>query len=155
MWQCFLEIVDVISKIAQTGITGFVAWLAWQTFIKEDAQESETIDLSVAPTLNVPDLKIFETTKQTTWLKKTNLGIECHIDERRVGKKGGHKWTLSPTKIKEILEDGDVYVNPGYKIRTGLLSIGNHTNWLYSKRLFPEPVDLQHKVTELLRSTGA
>jgi len=155
MWQCFLDIIDVTSKIAQTGIAGFAAWLAWQTFIKEDDQESETIDLSVTPTLNVPDLKIFETSKQTTWLKKTNLGIECHIDERRDGKVGGHKWTLSSAKIKQILDDGDVYVNSGYKIRTGLVSIGSHTNWLYSKKLFPEPIDLQHKVIEILRSVDA
>jgi len=155
MWQFFLDIIDVTSKVAQTVIAGFAAWLAWQTFIKEDDQESETVDLSVAPAANVPDLKIFETIKQTTWLKRTDLGIECRIDERRDGKVGGHKWTISPTKVKQILEDGDVYVNSGFKIRTGLVSIGNHTNWLYSKKLFPEPIGLQHKVIEILRSVDS
>lgn len=155
MWQCFIDIIDVISKVAQTGIAGFVAYLAWQTFIKEDDQESEAIDLSVTPSINVADLKIFETTKQTTWLKKTSLGIECHIDERRKGKIGGHKWTLSSSRIKKILADGDIYVNSGFKIRTGWVSIGSHTNWLYSKKLFPEPIDLHQKVVEILRAVDA
>lgn len=155
MWQCFLEIIDLIAKLAQTGITGFVAWLAWRTFIKEEEQDSTNTDSVLQPQGEVPDLKLFETSKQTTWFKKSQNGIECHIDDRREGQKGGHKWTLSPQEVKEILSSGNIYVNSGYKIRTGLISIGNHTNWLYSKKLFPEPSGLHHKVIELLKSTSA
>lgn len=155
MWQCFLEVIDLLSKVAQTGIAGFGAWLAWQAFLKEDAQESEVIDQDEPVDPNIPDLKIFETSNQTTLLKKTPNGIECHLNDRRPGKRQGHRWTLSPQMVDDILNNGDIYVNPGLKIRTGLLSIGGHTNWLYSKKLFPEPAALHHKVVELLRSANA
>ena len=155
MWQFFLDVIDVLSKIAQTGIAGFAAWLAWQAFLKEDSQESEVIDLDAPVVANVPDLKFFETSNQTTSLKKTANGIECHLDDRRPGKKQGHRWTLSPQMAGQILKNGDIYISPGIKLRTGLISIGTHTNWLYSKRLFPEPAALHHRVVEMLRSVDA
>jgi len=152
MWQCFLEIVDLITKLVQTSFAGFGLWLAWKTFIKEDEQESSGADDFVIYQESVPDLKIFETSKQTTWLKKTENGLECHIDEHRKDKVGGHKWAISPSQVKGIVDAGDIYVNSGYKLRTGQVSIGNHLNWLYSKKLFPEPSRLHHKVIELLSS---
>jgi hypothetical protein len=155
MWQCLLDIVDIIAKVAQTAIAGFALWLAWKTFLKEEEQDTTDTESVSQPQGEVADLKIFESSKQTTWLKKTSNGIECHIDERRKGKVGGHKWTLSSQQIKTILETGDIYVNPGYKIRTGLVSIGTRANWLYSKKLFPEPAGLHHKVIELLKAANA
>lgn len=155
MWQCFLDVIDLISKVAQTGIAIFGAWLAWKVFLKEEAQEAEVINQEAPAVANVPDLKIFETSKQTTWLKKTVHGIECHLDDDREGKNRGRRWTLSQEKVDQILTDGDIFVNSGLKITTGLLSIGSHTNWLYSKKLFPEPAGLHHKVVELLRSVNA
>jgi hypothetical protein len=155
MWQYFLELVDVLSKIAQTGIAGVAAWLAWRTFLKEEAQESDFIEQDIPAVENVRDLIVFRTSNQTTLLKKTENGIECHLDDKRPGKKQGRRWSLSPAMVNQILENGDIYVNRGLKIRTGLLSIGNHTNWLYSKDLFPEPSVLHHKVVELLRSVNA
>ena len=155
MWQCFLEVIDVLSKIAQTGMAGFAAWLAWQTFLREDTQESEIVEQESPVASGVPDLVIFQTTKQTTTLKKTSSGIECHLDDERPGKKQGRRWTLTPAVIKRILEDSDIYVDQGLKIRTGRISIGTHNNWLYSKSLFPEPSILHQRVVELLRSVDA
>ena len=155
MWQCILDSVDLISKIAQTGIAGFGAWLAWRAFLKEETQESGDIDLDLPAAADIPDLKIFETSNQTTVLKKTASGIECHLNDHRPGKKQGNRWTLSPAMIEQILKNGDIYVNSGMKIRSGFLSIGTHTNWLYSKKLFPEPSLLHHRVVELLRSVNA
>ncbi|QKX17753.1 hypothetical protein [Microbulbifer sp. YPW1] len=155
MWQCVLDSIDLITKIAQTLIAGFVAWLAWRTFIKEETQEAEDYADNSTIDQGVTELKIFETTNQTTTLKRTINGIECHLDDRRPNKKQGHRWTLTPNMVKEILESGDIYVNPSYKLKTGYLSIGTHTNWLYSKNLFPEPAGLHHRVIELLKSVGA
>jgi len=155
MWQCFLDVIDVLSKIAQTGIAGFATWLAWRTFLKEETQESDVIEQDTPAVADVPDLTVFETSTQTTLLKKTANGIECHLNDERPGKRRGRRWTLTPAMINQILENGDIYVNPGLKIRTGLLSIGSHTNWLYSKNLFSEPSDLHHKVVQLLRSVNA
>ncbi len=153
LWKFILEFVDLLSKIAQTALAGFGAWLAWKTFLKEDDQEAEVIDDCTPVALNPADLKIFETSKQTTWLKKTASGIECHLDDNREGKRNGHRWTLSKAETAQILASGDIYVNPGFKIRTGLMSVGSHTNWLYSKRLYPDPAGLHHKVVELLRAS--
>jgi len=152
MWQCFIDIVDLI---AQTAFAGIGLWFAWKTFIKEEEQDTTDVNSVAKIQGNVPDLKLFSTSKQTTWLKKTSNGIECHIDESRKDKVGGLKWTLSPQQVKIILETGDIYVNPGYKIRTGLVSIGTHTNWLYSKKLFPEPAGLHHKLIEILKTVNA
>ena len=155
MWQCFLDIVDLIAKVAQTAIAGVGLWLAWRTFLKEEVQDTTGTESVQQPKGEVAGLKIFETSEQTTWLKKIASGIECYIEERRAGKTSGHKWTLTPQQAKTILETGDIYVNPGYKIRTGLLSMGNHTNWLYSKKFFPEPASLHHKVIEMLKAAKA
>ena len=155
MWQCFLDIVDVISKIAQTGIAAFAAWLAWRTFLKTEVQESTTESEVEQPAGDVEDIKLFDTSKQTTWLRSTPRGIECHLDERREGKSGGLKWTLAPNQVKGVLATGDIHVNPSFKIRTGLLSIGRHTNWLYSKSLHPDPAQLHHDVIKLMKSVNA
>ncbi|MDP2506854.1 hypothetical protein [Oceanobacter sp. 3_MG-2023] len=155
MWQCFIDIVDLFLKVAQTGIAGFGAWLAWRAFLKEDAQESDDIDLSQPAIGNISYLKIFETSNQTTILKNTASGLECHLNDRRPGKRQGNRWTLSPATVDEILKSGDIYVNSGMNFRSGLLSIGSHTNWLYFKNLFPEPSLLHHRIVELLRSVNA
>ena len=155
MWQCILDLVDVISKIAQTGIAAFAAWLAWRTFLKDEDQDTTAVSDVEQPSGDVEEIKLFNTSKQTTWLKSTARGIECHVDERREGKSGGLKWTLSPVQVKEILATGDIHVNPSFKIRTGLLSIGKHTNWLYSKNLHPEPAQLHHDVIKLMKSENA
>lgn len=155
MWQHILEVIDVLLKIAQTGIAGFAAWLAWQTFLKADVQESELIEQDTPVVANVPDLVIFKTSNQTTLLKKTKSGIECHLNDERPGKKQGRRWILTPEMVVQILENGDIYVNPGLKIRTGFLSIGSHVNWLYSKNLFSDPSSLHHQVVQLLKSVKA
>jgi hypothetical protein len=155
MWQCFIDIVDLIAKIAQTAFAGIGLWFAWKTFIKEEEQDTTDVKSVAKIQGDVDDLKLFSTSKQITWLKKTSNGIECYIDESRKDKVGGHKWTLSPRQVKTILDTGDIYVNPGYKIRTGLVSIGTHANWLYSKKLFPEPAALHHKLIEILKAVNA
>jgi hypothetical protein len=154
MWQWTVDLVDLISKIIQTGIAAFGAWLAWRAFLKEETQESEDFDINQPVKANEDTLKIFETADQTTILKRTDSGIECHLNDRRPGKRQGNRWILSPAMVEDILNNGDIYVSAGMKFRSGLLSIGSHTNWLYSKKLFPEPALLHHRVVELLKSVN-
>lgn len=153
-WEIFLVTADVISNFAQTGIAGFGLWLGWRTFLKQEEQET-TGSSNSTETESLPgtlkDLKIFETTKQTTWLKTTEHGLECHLEDSRPNR-GGHKWTISKLQAQSILTNGDLYVNASPKIRTGLLSIGRHSNWLYSKKFFPEPAILHHSVITLLKA---
>lgn len=151
MW-CILDVWSLILVTVQTGVAIFVAIIAWKNFVRTEVQNDTDIDAVPQTQGDLPPLKLFDTSKQTTWLKKTANGIECHLDERRSGKMGGHKWTLSLQDVKIILETGDIYVHPGYKMWTGCISIGRHVNWLYSKKLFPEPAYLHHMVYELLKS---
>ncbi len=147
-----VEVVDTVANVAQTGIAGLCAWLAWKTFFKVDEQPSGDMGAVAQPDDDVDAVLIFETLKQKTWLKKTDGEIECYMDEKRKGKLSGRRWTLTRAEVKRILDTGDLHINPGYKIRTGLVSIGRHTNWLYTKKLFPDPDGLHHKIVELLKS---
>ena len=109
MWQYFLDVVDVLFKTATTIIAAFGAWMAYQTLLRTPEQEAES-DASEATEDEVAgtrERKVFHTSKQTTWLKTTAHGLECHIDERRPGKQGGLQWTISKEAAAEILENGD------------------------------------------------
>ena len=44
-----------------------------------------------------------------------------------------------------------IYVNPSYKPTTGTFSIGKRKNWLYSKRLYPDPNYLKTELKGLLQ----
>ncbi|MCH8218145.1 MAG: hypothetical protein IH892_15415 [Planctomycetes bacterium] len=159
-WEIIKEVVDVTSKIATTGIAAFGAWLAWRTFVGDGVQSDADLNLpsptpsddQVSAAAGSIPLKLFETRKQTTWLKITGKGLECHLDERRPGKTGGHKWTVPKDEMRRVLSSSDYYVNPTLKINSGLVSIGTHRNWLYSKKLFPEPEQLHHEIARLLRT---
>lgn len=151
-WQSFVEVVQVITQIVTMLITCFGAWVAYKTLIRTPVQEPEPQEVSVSEEeiQATTKVKVFETTKQTTWLKVTERGLECHLDERRQGKKGGHQWTLTKGQVKAILSNRDFRVYPSYKLHSGLFSVGPRRNWLYSKRLFPEPELLEIELKRLL-----
>ena len=90
-------------------------------------------------------LLIFQTSKQQTWLVATDKRLYCVLDDlplsfTRV------QWSMS----KDILTSGgDVTVSIGTRDktdRTGLLDIGKHTGWLFTKKLFSgESIDARVK----------
>jgi hypothetical protein len=45
-------------------------------------------------------------------------------------------------------------VNPTYRASSGLFAIGRRKNWLYLKKLFPEPEYLHGTLTDLLEQAA-
>ena len=155
-WSCFVEIVDVVSKIATTGIAGFGAWIAYQTLLRTPLQEPESEEAEVSEKeIAIPsEAVVFKTSNQTTRLKVTEEGLECYLEDRRPGKRSGHQWTLTKKQAKEILSSRDYRIYPGYKLYSGVFSIGPRKNWLYSKKLFPEPSLLELELERLLNNAS-
>jgi len=155
-WQCFVDVVGVVTQIAITGIAGFGAWVAYQTLLRTPEQEPEPEKAEVTEAeARVPtQVKVFETSDQTTYLKVTNNGLGCYLDDSRPGKRSGHQWTLTKSQAKEILSNRDYRVYSGYKLHSGLFSIGPRKNWLYSKKLYPEPTLLELEIERLLEKAG-
>ena len=151
-WECFVDVVGIVTQIVTTAIAGFGAWVAYQTLLRMPEQEPEPEKAVVteaearAPT----QIKVFETSYQTTYLKVTDNGLKCYLEDTRPGKRSGHQWTLTKTQAKEILSKREFRVYSGYKLRSGLFSIGPRRNWLYSKKLYPEPTLLELDIEKML-----
>jgi len=155
-WSCFAEIVDVISKIVTTAAAVFGAWVAYQTLLRTPAQEPESGEAEVSEKeITVSsEATVFETSHQTTRLKVTDKGLECYLEDSRTGKGDRHQWTLTKQQAKEILPSRNYTIYPGYKSYYGVFSIGPRKNWLYSKRLFPEPGLLKLELDRLLKNAS-
>ena len=93
---------------------------------------------------------VYRTRQQKIYLVKTGQGLECHLEDDRP-ERTGHQWTISKSQAKDILADADISINPDYRERTGTYTLGQRRNWLYSKRLFPDPGYLKSLLTELLK----
>jgi hypothetical protein len=52
--------------------------------------------------------------------------------------------------VASVLENGNYRVTPGYRVHSGLFHIGPKRNWLYSKKLFSEPEQLEIALRELM-----
>lgn len=77
------------------------------------------------------NLLIFNTKKQKTWLSFTDKGVFCVLDNRPKGGQIRVQWFepiagISSTNVTAMDREG----------RPGLLRVGSHRNWLYSKALF-------------------
>lgn len=154
------HIVDwlgALSGIGGTAIAAFVAFLGYKEFLRTPQQEeaaTESATAEDAETAAMPQAEVFRTSNQTTTLRVTQRGLECHLDDRRAGR-GGHQWTIPPAEARRILRSGAYSVNPSYRARTGRFNIGARRNWLYSKALFPEPDYLHGTLKDLLAAAAA
>jgi hypothetical protein len=88
-------------------------------------------------------LLIFQTSKQQTWLVATAEKLYCVLDDVNRGFTRVQWWVPR----SNLVSDGKLIarIETGNKTdRTGLLDIGKHRGWLYSKKLFTtEPVEVQ------------
>lgn len=155
-WQFFVEIVQVSTQIITAVIGVLGAWIAYKTFLRTPVQEPEPTNAGIAETeaTVTSEIKVFETSDQTTLLRITDKGLECYLDDKRPGKRSGHQWTLTKSQAKETMSKRDFRVYPGYQLRSGLFSIGPRTNWLYSKKLYPEPSFLELEIQRLLEKAS-
>ena len=153
-----IKITDIIAAFsgAITAITSVImAVLAYRQFIKSPEQEdvaegSPTAECSSAPSINT--ITIFKTSKQTTILSVVNRSLQCEIVDKRPGR-GGIQWTFQQDLCKKILDQKLVRANPNFKPRTGLITIGPKTNWLYSKALYWDHTVLENDIYALLEAT--
>ncbi len=150
----FGDWVAVFTNILTTLTAVIMAYFAWRTYLKTPEQEPEPNDKKANndEDFSAKQLIVFKTSKQKTILKITSKGLECHLEDNRVGR-GGHQWTIKKDDAKLILESSNYYVNSGYKVNTGTFSIGQRRNWLYSKKFFPEPEYLLAQLKDLLNKT--
>ena len=104
-WSCFVDIVNVVSQVAMTLIAGFGAWVAYQTLLRIPVQEPEP-EAPEAPDIEelAPrSVKVFETSNQKTWLKVTDAGLECYLEDDRESKREGLQWRFSKDQARKIL----------------------------------------------------
>jgi len=148
------KFVQMISQIFTTIFVGIGLWIAYRTFLKIPTQEPE-------PTMSKDDnmlensLAVFDTSKQRTELKVSGNNLECHLHDKKRKDRNPLQWVLSKDIIKDILDNKDYGVFPGYKMRTGTFYIGPKKNWLNSKKIFPVPRMLEQALHDLLKRTVA
>jgi hypothetical protein len=150
----FADTVQVITQIV-TAVTAVVmAFFAYRTYLSAPEQETEAEPESAsepAESEELTEILVFKTSNQKTFLAATKQGVSCRIEDARAGK-GGPQWTISSANVAAILESRAYHVNPGYKVKTGMFSIGSRKNWLYTKSLFPDPDYLQSVLKKLLEN---
>lgn len=148
--------MNVVSQVAMTLIAGFGAWVAYQTLLRIPVQESEpeAPEASDIEEIAPRRVKVFETSNQKTWLKVTDTGLECYLEDTRQNKRGGLQWRFSKEQARELLSARDFRVYPGYRLYSGVFVIGPRRNWLYSKKLYPEPSLLEAEIERLLKDAS-
>lgn len=127
---------DAVSGVLggmQTIITGFVAWYGYKKYLSE-----ETIEPSDER------IQIFVTSKQTTELRVTDSGLECHIFDIRNGR-GGHQWTQSKAQCTNVKVTSNATSS-----KAGRVTIGDRKQWLYSHKLWQNPADLENAIMKLV-----
>ena len=154
-WQMASTITDWISASSALGATiiaGMTAYLAYKQYLRPLSQEAEPDAASDDTAADKKaELVVFETSKQRTKLTVQSRSLECWLLNKETSD-DRHQWTLGATEIRRILDQRDVIVTPGYRSQTGLFKMGTKRNWLYSKKLFPDPDYLRGELHEILET---
>lgn len=146
--------VSVVTQVVTAGTAVIMAVLGYRTYLQAPEQEPEPDAPSADEAeVSLTHEQVFLTSKQETTLVVSDRGLECHLKDLKTGE-SRHQWTLSPTQCAQVLANGTYAVNPGYKSRTGTFSVGPRRNWLYSKKLFPEPEYLNGVLKQLLQAAS-
>jgi hypothetical protein len=110
----------------------------------------KTIDESglVADGEHVIDgLLLFRTKAQRTWLAVTHKQLFCVLDGEKTRSRGRLiQWR------DRLDQPIPVHARDRAGSRTGLLNVGSHSNWLYSKRLHPLAAALEQRVTRMIEA---
>lgn len=144
--------ISALSAVGATIIAGVTAYLAYKQYLQPPSQEAEPDVASDEDAAIVKSsLVVFDTSKQRTLLKIEAQNLECWLRDKRA-ETDKHQWTLGKAEIQRIINESDLAVSPGYKAQTGLFKLGKRRNWLYSKKLFPEPDYLHGELSDLLKA---
>jgi hypothetical protein len=111
-------------------------------------QQSKNFDCSQEDLTKAEALLIFQTSKQQTWLVATRVRLYCVLDD--LGKSFTRvQWSTSRNKLIADGKIGARIVTRNKTERTGLLDIGEHRGWLFSKRLFTDET-IESRITNLI-----
>jgi hypothetical protein len=94
----------------------------------------------------VGQVNIFRTKKQRTWLAATKTSLFCVLDGDKTRERNRLiQWRMALEDVQPIRarERSEAKL-------TGLLDIGRRRNWLYSRRLFPQPRALEKALEDLV-----
>lgn len=92
----------------------------------------------------VEDLLLFRTSKQRTWLVLTNRQLFCLLDDADTrASERLIQWRL-------LLEEADPVEAKVWKPALGLLGVGQHTDWIYSRSLHSDPHALEEAVRTMI-----
>ena len=94
-------------------------------------------------------LLIFSTSNQRTWLSFTDKGLYCSLDNRKKYGRFRVQWFEDAADLRGI----QVSTTDRPKKRTGLLHIGRHRNWLFTKALFASPEALEQTIKDGIASS--
>jgi hypothetical protein len=121
--------------------------------IREVIRQSVNFDPSVEKIADAEGLLIFQTSKQQTWLVATRARLYCVLDDAG---KGFTKIQWS-TPARQLVSGGSVVApisTHSMNERTGLVDIGDHRNWYFSRALFTDE-SIEGRIRQmLLRSMG-
>ena len=135
------------SILALTAL--IMAIIAYFTYINTPRQKSET-EKALSEKEN--EVIVFKTKRQRTkiMLDKDKKKIICYLKDIK-NNINDIQWTINQTQAKDILEKKNLSINSNYKVNVGTFSVGLHKNWLYSKKIFPDPKTLELKLYSLLK----
>lgn len=96
-------------------------------------------------------LKIFQTSKQRTWLVSTNENMYCILDDNR--KEIPHvRWSIPKNNLIYGNKVSIEIKTQSYSDKSGLVDIGQRHNCLYNKRLFNK-IDIETSIQNLITET--
>lgn len=103
--------------------------------IKETIRNSKNFDNTEESYDSAEALMIFQTSKQQTWLLASSKRLYCVLDD--INKSFTKvQWSLRKDKIIKNNQIKIKITTREYKENTAFLDIGEHTDWLLSKKLF-------------------
>ena len=102
-------------------------------------------------------LRIFQTRRQQTWLITTHKRLYCLLENRDEDKVNVN-FSIRKSKLvgpeDKIIVDLETSETSPPKRKTGLVKIGKHKNWLYTKKLF-EHKSIEDSIKELVLVMGS
>lgn len=127
---------DILASLSTFGQFLIACWVGWYGYRKYLADEN------IEP--SDERIEIFSTAKQSTELRVTDKGLECHIHDIRDGR-GGHQWTLNKLQASDV----EIAIEASSS-KAGRVRIGPRRAWLYSYKLWPQPEKLKKAILKLV-----
>ena len=144
-----------LSEVEQDGVLVKLAQEVRAAFsssrVADPPELSPTSQHSTSASSSPSELLVFKTKNQQTLLRTTSNGLECYLEDIRTNRRE-HKWTVSSAQAASILRSGEVSIQENYTKNSGLFTIGPRKNWMYSKRLFPQPTSLRDALKKQLQA---